>query len=124
MDFDNYSHWNPFIKSISGEKSVGGKLVVKIQPPNAKEMTFKPKILKLEENKVFKWLGHAPIKGLFDGAHSFILEELESGSTKFKHEEVFTGILIGLSGKVLDKTEEGFRQMNEALKKECETIPE
>lgn len=120
MDFENYGNWNPFIKSIQGEKSPGGKLKVAIHPPNGKEMTFKPKILVLEQNRELKWMGQGPIKGLFDGVHSFQLEDQNDGTTKFKHEEVFTGIFVGLAKKTLDKTEDGFKQMNEALKKECE----
>jgi len=120
MDFDNYPNWNPFMKSIQGEKIIGQKLIVKIQPPNGKEMTFKPEILVLESNKELKWLGKAGLKGVFDGAHSFQLEQQNDGSTKFIHGEKFSGILVGLMDKTLDKTELGFRQMNEALKKECE----
>lgn len=120
MDFENYPNWNPFMVSIIGEKSIGNKLIVKIKPPNGKEMTFKPEILVFESNKKLKWLGKAGLKGIFDGEHSFVLEVQSDGYTKFIHSERFTGILVGLSKKMLDKTEQGFKQMNEALKQECE----
>lgn len=121
MDFDNYPQWNPFMISIEGEKVIGKKLTVKIKPPNGKEMTFKPEILIFESNKKLKWLGKAGLKGIFDGEHSFHLENQNDGSTKFIHGEKFSGILVGLMGKTLAKTELGFKQMNEALKKECES---
>ncbi len=120
MDFDNYSKWNPFIKSIEGEQEVGKQLKVSIQPPEGREMTFKPNIQVVEPNSELRWLGKGPIGGLFDGQHSFVLDEQEDGTTRFVHSEKFRGILVGLMGKTLDKTEIGFRQMNEALKKECE----
>lgn len=119
-DFENYPNWNPFIKRIEGEQKVGGKLLVKIQPPNTKEMTFKPTVLAYEGDRELRWLGSGPIKGLFDGEHSFQLEEQNNGNIKFKHGEKFKGILVGLMGKTLDKTKMGFEQMNEALKRECE----
>tara|TARA_R100000278_G_C5377313_1_gene131183 strand:- start:307 stop:483 length:177 start_codon:yes stop_codon:yes gene_type:complete len=36
MDFENHPKWNPFIKSISGEKVPGKKLTVSIKPLMAK----------------------------------------------------------------------------------------
>jgi uncharacterized protein YndB with AHSA1/START domain len=44
-DFEKYSIWNPFIKSISDDQFVGGKLTVSIHPPNGNAMTFKPMVL-------------------------------------------------------------------------------
>lgn len=108
------------MKHIQGEKAVGKKLNVTIHPPNGKEMTFKSEILVFEPSKELKWLGKGPIKGLFEGVHSFVLEDQNDGGTKFVHSERFTGMLVRLSRKMLDKTEQGFKQMNEALKKECE----
>ena len=57
-------------------------------------------------------------KGLFDGKHSFELIPNPDGSTTFKQSELFRGILVRLFH--LDKTKNGFEQMNVALKKQCE----
>tara|TARA_R100000278_G_C5377313_1_gene131182 strand:- start:53 stop:310 length:258 start_codon:yes stop_codon:yes gene_type:complete len=83
-------------------------------------MTFKPVILKLEPSKEFRWKGKLGIKGIFDGEHFFILEKETDDSTRFIHGEKFSGILVSLMGKTLDKTKEGFEIMNEAIKRECE----
>ncbi len=120
MDFDQFPKWNPFMKSIQGEKAVGKQLVVKIQPPNSKGMTFKPTILTCNENEEFRWLGKLGIKGIFDGEHYFRLEPQGDATTKFVHGEKFSGVLVGLMGKALDKTRDGFQLMNEALKVRCE----
>ncbi len=120
MDFENHPKWNPFIKSISGEKIVGKKLEVFIKPPDGNGMTFKPVILKLDVNKEFRWKGKLGIPGLFDGEHFFILEPIEGNKTKFVHGEKFSGLLIPLLGKIFDKTVIGFDQMNKALKSKCE----
>jgi hypothetical protein len=40
--------------------------------------------------------------------------------TKFIHGEKFSGLLVPLVGKMLDKTQKGFQLMNESIKKECE----
>ncbi len=120
MDFENYSKWNPFIKSINGEQKQGNKLTVFIRPPDGNEMIFKPKILILEHNSEFRWKGKLLINGIFDGEHFFKMEYLGKHQTKFIHGEKFSGILVSFMGKMLEKTKDGFQLMNEAIKKECE----
>lgn len=120
MNFESYPKWNPFIRSISGEPKLGNRLIVIINPPGGKGMTFKPKILTLEPNKEFRWKGKLGINGIFDGEHYFILEYLDKNKTKFIHGEIFSGILVYFAGKMLDKTEKGFQIMNESIKNECE----
>jgi hypothetical protein len=120
--FENHPKWNPFIKSISGEKSVGKKIEVSMQPPGVKRMTLRPVILRLEPNKEFRWKGNLGVKGIFDGEHYFVLERIADNQTKFIHGENFSGILVGITGKILDKTRVGFELMNRALKKECEKL--
>jgi hypothetical protein len=120
MNFDSYPKWNPFITSISGERKLGNRLTVSINPPGGKGMTFKPNILTLEANKEFRWKGKLGINGIFDGEHYFILESVDKDITKFIHGEKFSGLLVTLVGKMLDKTQKGFQLMNESIKKECE----
>jgi hypothetical protein len=120
MNFDNYPKWNPFITSISGEPKLGSRLTVSIKPPGGNGMTFKPNILTLEANKEFRWKGKLGINGIFDGEHYFILESVDKDITKFIHGEKFSGLLVTLVGKMLDKTQKGFQLMNESIKKECE----
>jgi hypothetical protein len=120
MNFDSYPKWNPFITSISGERKLGNRLTVSINPPGGKGMTFKPNILTLEANKEFRWKGKLGINGIFDGEHYFILESVDKDITKFIHGEKFSGLLVPLECKMLDKTQKGFQLMNESIKKECE----
>jgi hypothetical protein len=119
-DFENHPQWNPFIKSIKGEKVVGKNLTVSLSPPGGKGMTFKPVIIKYEPLKELRWKGKLGVKGIFDGEHFFILEELNKEQTKFMHGEIFSGILVSLWGSTLSKTKEGFELMNESIKNECE----
>lgn len=116
-NFENYSNWNPFIKSIKGEVKVGNKISARIEPPEAKGMTFNPKILTSTTNKELSWLGHLLFKGLFDGEHKFELRDNGDGTTTFIQSEKFKGILVPLFKKMLDNnTKKGFEQMNEKLK--------
>ena len=123
LDFENYPQWNPFIVSINGSPEPGEKIVAKIHPPGQQAMTFKPPLLKVEENKEFRWLGHLIFPGIFDGEHAFIIEHSEESKSIFRHEEKFSGILVPIFWKLLDQhTRAGFIEMNQALKMRVEKI--
>lgn len=120
-DFEKYSGWNPFIKSIQGKVQTGEKIIVRLEPPGAKGMTFKPKVLVFETNNQFKWIGHLFFPGLFDGEHRFELIDNGDGTTTFIQAEKFKGILVRMLSKMLDgSTLNGFKAMNERLKIEAE----
>nr|WP_294859706.1 SRPBCC domain-containing protein [uncultured Fluviicola sp.] len=120
-DFKKYPNWNPFIKSIQGQVKVGEKIVVRMEPPGAKGMTFKPTVLVFDQNREFKWIGHLFFTGLFDGEHRFELIDNGDGTTTFIQAERFKGILVRMLSNMLDgNTLNGFRKMNEALKAEAE----
>jgi hypothetical protein len=84
-------------------------------------MTFKPVIQKFAKNTEFRWLGHFLFQGLFDGEHRFFLKNNGDGTTEFEHGEKFSGILVNLFSKSLDKdTKQGFIQMNKEIKLRAE----
>ncbi len=115
-DFNRYAEWNPFIASITGEVKEGSRIEVTIG-----KMKFKPQVLVFRKNEEFRWLGHLGMKGLFDGEHIFELQPLAGGGTKLTHREKFSGILVRLFNKMLEKdTLPGFISMNEALKERVE----
>ena len=119
--FDNYPNWNPFIKSIKGEVKVGNTITVRLEPPGAKGMTFKPHVLAFETNKEIRWIGHLLFPGLFDGEHKFELIDNGNGTTTFKQSEIFGGVLVPLFKKMLDdNTKKGFEEMNIKLKESAE----
>jgi hypothetical protein len=121
VDFNNYPNWNPFIKSIKGELIIGNKLDVKIEPPGAKSMTFKPTVTTYEINKELSWLGNLFFAGIFDGAHKFQLIDNGNGSTTFIQSEMFKGILVPLFRKIIDtNTKNGFHALNKKLKELAE----
>lgn len=115
-DTDAYPDWNPFVRKVEGELREGAKLEVRIAPPGGRAMTFKPVVLAAEPGRELRWLGRLLLPGLFDGEHSFRLEPLELGRTRFTQAESFSGILVPLLRKTLGKTQAGFEQMNNALK--------
>ena len=120
-NFNEYPNWNPFIKSIKGQVVVGEKITVRIEPPEAKGMTFKPKILTFVKNRELSWLGHLLFPGLFDGKHKFELIDNGNGTTTFIQSEKFRGVLVPFFKKQLkNNTKRGFIEMNEKLKELAE----
>lgn len=120
MDFPAYPEWNPFIRQISGSPQVGARLEARLQPPGGRAMTFRPTVLVAEPEREFRWLGKLLVKGLFDGEHVFRIEPLGPDRVRFVQEESFAGILVPLLKGTLGQAEQGFREMNAALKQRAE----
>jgi hypothetical protein len=121
VDFQSHAEWDPFIRNISRKPQVGEKLKVHITPMGKRGMKFNPVVTDATAPSELAWKGKLGIRGLFDGAHRFSLIAVEKQHTRLTQSETFSGILVGLFGATLDATEEGFAQMNAALKQRCES---
>jgi hypothetical protein len=119
-DFDAYPEWNPFIRSIAGPMEQGARLVVRIEPPGRRAMTFRPRVLAVEPNRRFSWLGSLLARGLFDGEHVFLIEQIGPLRIRFVQRERFSGLLVPLFRRALRATRAGFEHMNLALKARAE----
>jgi hypothetical protein len=120
-DFQSFPEWNPFIRRARGKAREGERLEVFLQPSGARGMTFRPRVLKAEPNREFRWLGHLVVPGLFDGEHIFLIEPLGESRVRFIQRENFTGLLVPLFAGSLDRdTRRGFEEMNQALKARAE----
>ena len=119
-DFASYPDWNPFIRSIEGEPQEGATLETRIEPPGGRAMTFKPTVLAAKPERELRWLGRLVAPKVFDGEHRFELEPVGEGRTRFTQAERFSGALVPLFGKGLERTRQGFVAMNEALKQRAE----
>lgn len=122
MNFDLYPQWNPFIKGIKGEATLGAQLECTLQPEGMKPQVFKTTVVALQQEREFAWLGKLGISGLFDGEHHFQLIP-QDDKTLFIHKENFRGILVPLLLALIgDKTRRGFEAMNQALKQRVENF--
>lgn len=125
IDFDAYPQWNPFIRSVEGKAETNSKLKIFIQPTGARGMKFRPTVLKVEPQKELRWLGSLFVRGLFDGEHIFTIAPVSETSVRFAQREKFSGLLVPLFWRSLDKdTRRGFNEMNAALKQRAETSKE
>lgn len=83
-------------------------------------MTFKPTVQTVDTERELRWRGHLGLPGIFDGEHSFRLEPMVNGGTRFTQAERFRGVLVRLFGGTIEKTRLGFEEMNQALKQRAE----
>ena len=123
LNFSEYPNWNPFLRSISGKAEVGASLEILADIGRGKPMGFAPRVLKVDSEQEFRWLGHLLVRGVFDGEHYFILHALSDQQTEFVHGEQFRGLLSPLVLKMIRAdTHQGFEAMNKALKQKVESI--
>ena len=123
-DFAAYPMWNPFVRHVEGDVSVGSHPQVYIEPSGGNGMLFRPTVLVAEPNRELRWLGHLWLPGLFDGEHSFSIKPLGEGHVRFVQRERFKGLLLPFLSKMLDgDIQRGFEEMNRALKLRAESAP-
>lgn len=121
-DFASYPQWNPFIRSATGLPRQGARLQIAVQPSGGKAMRFSPVVLAAEPGRELRWLGRLLLPGVFDGEHRFFIERLNEGKVRFEQSERFSGLLVGLLRRSLDRdTRRGFEEMNRALKARAES---
>lgn len=120
-----YPAWNPFIRSIAGDLSVGHALQVTVQPVGGREMSFKPRVLVAKPEQELRWKAQILFTGLFDGEHYIQLGRTTGGTTLFTQGELFTGVLVPLIFRTAMQsgTRAGFEAMNLALKQRAERRP-
>jgi len=105
VDFAAFPSWNAFIVQAKGRAEVGRQLTLRMQPVGDR----------------LHWRGRLGVRGLFDAEHLFILEPLGASGTRLVQQEEFSGLLVRLFQRSLDRgTLPAFRAMNKALKDRAE----
>lgn len=66
-------------------------------------MTFKPLVTRVLPPRELRWLGRLLLPGLFDGEHIFEIEAVKKDGVRFVQRECFSGILVPLLWRSLDK---------------------
>lgn len=118
IDFQRYSEWNPFIRSVQGEPVVGRKIGINLRAPSGKERNYEPTITLVNQARELRWIGRS---FFLNAEHIFSLETTTLGLTRFVQREVFKGLLSRFFGEDTDRDiTAGFDRMNQALKQRAE----
>jgi hypothetical protein len=121
IDVHTYAEWNPFLNILTVPEAIGDQLTVTVRP-GTRKMTFRPTVTAFTPGREISWLGRLLLPGIFDGAHTLALEPLGHNLTRFRHREVFRGVLVPMMRSVLRDTDSGFAAMNEALVTRLQTL--
>ena len=118
-DFEAYPQWNPFMRQVTGAALPGQQLMIELNL-GGHTITFRPTILAMKPERELRWIGRLLIPGVFDGEHSFVIEPQGESRVRFVQSETFNGVLVPFTSIILSDTDQGFREMNQALKERVE----
>ncbi|MCB2205838.1 SRPBCC domain-containing protein [bacterium] len=121
-DFDNYSDWNPYHVRVerlahranSTNIEQHDRIQVFIHKPNGDSLDLEAEITRLDPGLALYWGEGLP--GIFSGEHRFILEEIDSVTTRVRHDEDFWGLALPVVPLGAEYIEQGYNEMNIALK--------
>lgn len=121
-EFERYGEWNPAL-AVEGRPAEGERLTVSPGPEAPEGPTFRPRVLTVDPGREFVWMGHLFVPGLFDGRHSFRIEDLGDGRSRVVQSERFGGVLRWpILRRYGADTEANFHAMNAALKTRAEAM--
>lgn len=119
-DFESYRQWNPFIVEVRGELEEGRRLTVTLKPDGLPVMV-RPRVMAVRPRRELRWRGTLGLPSILDGEHAFLIEPLGPERVRFTQRECFSGLLVpGAMALIGERTVEGFRAMNEALRQRAE----
>ncbi|MFC0106198.1 SRPBCC family protein [Kibdelosporangium aridum] len=119
VDFEAYQEWNPFVVKGSGSAVVGTTLDFMFQLPGDKATRVRPTVRIAEPGRHLRWEGITVSRVILSGQHEFILEPAGTG-TKLVQREYFRGLAVPFIDKTIKWAEQGFHDMNRALKQRAE----
>ncbi len=119
MDWPSYPSWNPFIRAITGNPKVGGRIHVRIGLPIG-TVPIAATVTRLKPAATIAWHSALPLSGLFDREHTITLETQPNGC-KLIQTQTFEGRLVPAISIVADGlARSGLERMNAALKSRVE----
>jgi hypothetical protein len=119
-NFGAYQQWNPFYTEVDGKCIPGEHLHVRMQMEE-RSVTYAPVVQSVTPQSEMVWSEHLIFPGLLDGQHRFLLESNDSGQTRFVQHDTYSGALVPILMDLYQaQAENGFRRMNDALKKRVE----
>ena len=115
-DLQSYPQWNPYHIEATSSLIKGDEIFLSLQWPNGLNFRVSPVVITNNPAQELTWGGG--IKPIFHGKHEFLIEQETHSSINFIQRATFTGILTYLIP--FRYPEEGYRNMNKALKDRVE----
>ena len=113
-----YPDWNPAVLGIEGEIAEGATIgLISIVNPDRQ---FKLKVSEVEDPRHMVWSDGMPL-GLFRGTRSFDVVPRRDGTSEFRMEEVYTGLMAPLITRSIPDMTESFEMFADGLKAAAES---
>lgn len=121
-DFDNWKDWNPTIKQVSGEASIGSKLTITMCGKDDKDgQKYQPTVLEVDPLNRFRWRVKMMGGFIFTNDRVFELKE-KDGGTELINMERFSGLMATMAWSKLNEfVPTMLESMNLALKEKLES---
>ena len=117
MDTRTYSEWATGTRRLEGQIAQGERLELFTVSKPDKPMTLR--VSNLEPQKSFTLSGGLPFN-LFRGDRTFTLTPQADGITEFSMQEVFSGWLSPVLGRMIPDLTDSFDAYAAGLKQQCE----
>jgi len=120
-DFARYPEWNRFLLWVEGRLEEGAQIRFRFELPPGFRMQARATVLKVEPQRALIWAGHFLCPRLFRAEHYFVIEARDASRVRFRHGEIFSGLLLPLAWLVLRKHGPSvYNGMNVDLKRRVE----
>ena len=116
-DAKGFPRWNSTVTRIDGEIREGERL--RLHVPGTSR-TFTPKVSGVAPRRAMTWSDG--IAGIFKGVRTFELKPRNGASTDFVMQEQFSGVVFGLTKRMLPDFRPIFETYATDLKREAERI--
>jgi hypothetical protein len=114
-----YPSWNSAVTRIEGRIAAGE--TIKVFVPINPGRTFPVKVTTFEPPQRMTWTGGLPL-GLFRGVRTFTWTPKGDGTTEFRMEEVYSGLLASMMVRQIPDLSGAFEQFGQALKQRAESV--
>ena len=119
-DFAAYHEWNPIFTSATGDLREGGTVDVGIDATRRPHLSMTMTITDVVRPRRLQWVGAFGGPFVFRGTHTFDLQALGDDRTLFVNREAFSGILVPILTRGLQRE---YEAMNRALADRVEGGP-
>ena len=112
-DLASYEEWNPNVTFAAGTLEEGTEVDLRIQPTRGRERSITVTVTEVDPERRLRWVGTVGGRWLFEGRHTFELQPLDGGRTRFVNRERVSGLTAPIV--VRDDAARAYEAMNRAL---------
>jgi hypothetical protein len=127
VDLPAYPEWNPFVTAAEGTVAVGGSLMLRLPPAHALlRVRVRPTVLEVTPARRVRFrlrMLRIGLRGLLDADQTLTLSLRDDGGVRLWEEATFSGVLVPLLTRSLNRDRApAFQAMNVALKERVERM--